>query len=199
VVSAGGTLRGTQLGTNANYDIPTVLGGTVIVASGGTTIGDEIASGGREVISSGGHAAQDIWLIGGTLEVGSGGLADDVEFGIVSGLLQYDSGSTLVLDASTSFHGVVAGFGNNGAPDQIDLADIAYGTAGKKGPLSYNGNDVGGTLTVTDGVHTANIALIGQYTASEFAVSNDGHGGTLITFEASSSTATVTGGGKGHA
>jgi hypothetical protein len=43
------------------------------------------------------------------------------------------------------------------------------------------------------------IDTIGQYTASEFAVSNDGHGGTLITFEASSSTTTVTGGnGNGH-
>jgi hypothetical protein len=130
--------------------------------------------------------------------VESGGLADNVEFGIVSGLLQYDSGSTLALDTSTSFHGVVAGFGNNGVPDQIDLTDIAYGTAGKKGPLSYNGNILGGTLTVTDGVHTANMALLGQYTASEFAVSNDGHGGALITFEATTPDTTVTGGGKGH-
>jgi hypothetical protein len=82
-------------------------------------------------------------------------------------------------------------------PDQIDLADIAYGTVtSKKGPLSYNGNLLGGTLTVTDGVHTANIALLGQYMASEFALSNDGHGGTLITFEASSSTTTVTGGAE---
>jgi hypothetical protein len=68
----------------------------------------------------------------------------------------------------------------------------------KKGPLSYNGNILGGTLTVTDGVHTANIALLGQYTASEFAVSNDRHGGTLITFQATTPDSTVTGGGKGH-
>jgi hypothetical protein len=76
--------------------------------------------------------------------------------------------------------------------------DIAFGTAGKKGPLSYDNNFLSGTLTVTDGVHAANIALIGQYTASEFALSNDGHGGTLITFEASSSTTVTGGGGKGH-
>jgi autotransporter passenger strand-loop-strand repeat protein len=206
VVGAGGTLRGTYLGGDGYYISPGFPGGTVIVASGGTTIGDEIASGGREIISSGGHAAQDISLLGGTLEVASGGLADYVEFGAVNGSVKWISGgSTLVLDAAASFHGTVAGFGNHfvpgqiSAPDQIDLADIAYGTAGKKGPLSYNGNLLGGTLTVTDGVHTANIALIGQYTASEFAVSNDGHGGTLITFEASSSTTVVTGGnGKGH-
>jgi autotransporter passenger strand-loop-strand repeat protein len=206
VVSAGGTLRGAYLGTDAYNITPDVPGGTVIVASGGTTIGDEIASGGREVISSGGHAAQDISLLGGTLEVASGGLADYIEFGAINGSVHWTSdASTLVLDAAASFHGTVAGFGNHlvpgqiDVPDQIDLADIAYGTAGKKGPLSYNGNLWGGTLTVTDGVHTANIALLGQYTASEFALSNDGHGGTLITFEASSSTTTVTeGNGNGH-
>ena len=106
--------------------------------------------------------------------------------------------STLVLDAAASFHGVVAGFGNNGDPDRIDVANIAFGTVtSKKGPLSYNGNLLSGTLTVTDGVHTANIALIGQYMASEFAVSTDGHGGTLITFTPDT-TPIATGGGGGH-
>ena len=84
-------------------------------------------------------------------------------------------------------------------PDEIDLADIAFGTVtSKRGPLSYNGNLLGGTLTVTDGVHTANIALIGQYTASEFALSNDGHGGTLITFTSATTTTVTGGGGGGH-
>jgi hypothetical protein len=59
------------------------------------------------------------------------------------------------------------------------------------------GNLLGGTLTVTDGVDTANIALIGQYTASEFALSNDGHGGTLITF--TSATTVTSGHGHGNA
>jgi hypothetical protein len=196
VVSAGGTLRDGYVGSNTYYGSPTILGGTVIVGSGGTTIGDELASGSREVILSGGHAAQDISLLGGTLEVASGGLADYVEFDAISSYVQYNvsGGSTLVLDGATSFHGVVAGFGNNDDPDRIDLVDIAFGTAGKKGPLSYNGNLLGGTLTVTDGVRTANIALLGQYTASEFALSNDGHGGTLITF----TTPTATTGGHGH-
>ena len=199
MVSAGGTLRDGYVGSNSYYGSPTILGGTVIVESGGTTIGDELASGSREVILSGGHAAQDISLLGGTLEVASGGLADYVEFDAISSYVQYNvsGGSTLVLDGATSFHGVVAGFGNNDDPDRIDLADIAFGTAGKKGPLSYNGNLLGGTLTVTDGVHTANIALLGQYTASEFALSNDGHGGTLVTFT-SATSATIATGGHGH-
>ena len=40
--------------------------------------------------------------------------------------------------------------------------------------------NTGGTLTVSDGTHTASLALIGNYTASSFAISSDGHGGTLI-------------------
>ena len=42
--------------------------------------------------------------------------------------------------------------------------------------------DAGGTysLTVTDGTHTANIALLGNYLASTFVASSDGHGGTLV-------------------
>jgi hypothetical protein len=127
--------------------------------------------------------------------------ADYVEFGAINGSVHWTSdGSTLVLDSAESFHGTVAGFGNHfvpgqiDVPDQIDLVDIAFGTAGKKGPLSYNGNLLGGTLSVTDGVHTASIQLLGQYTASEFVAASDGHGGTIITF----TSATSTTGGHGH-
>jgi hypothetical protein len=35
-------------------------------------------------------------------------------------------------------------------------------------------------LTVTDGTHTAKIALLGNYTASTFTLSDDGHGGTKV-------------------
>jgi hypothetical protein len=35
-------------------------------------------------------------------------------------------------------------------------------------------------LNVTDGIHTANIALLGNYMASTFVTSSDGHGGTYI-------------------
>jgi hypothetical protein len=37
-----------------------------------------------------------------------------------------------------------------------------------------------GTLTVTDGTHTANIELLGQCTAGQFTAANDGNGGTII-------------------
>jgi hypothetical protein len=34
---------------------------------------------------------------------------------------------------------------------------------------------------VSDGTHTANVALLGQYMAASFATASDGHGGTLVT------------------
>ena len=37
-----------------------------------------------------------------------------------------------------------------------------------------------GELKVSDGIHTANIALLGNYMASTFVMASDGHGGTLI-------------------
>ena len=45
---------------------------------------------------------------------------------------------------------------------------------------SAAGDTTGGTLTVTDGTHVANIALLGNYMASTFVTASDGHGGTLI-------------------
>jgi hypothetical protein len=84
---------------------------------------------------------------------------------------------TLALDNSSSFSGQISGFGGG---DQIDLSDIFFG-ASTTLAYSARGNDLGTTLTVSDGTDTANLVLFGQYLASDFAISSDGHGGTLIT------------------
>ena len=62
--------------------------------------------------------------------------------------------------------------------DTIDFADI---DPTKVQQPSYSGDASGGALTVTDGMHKASIALIGNYLASSFVPSSDGHGATLIT------------------
>ena len=82
---------------------------------------------------------------------------------------------TLKIDNSSSFTGTVAGMFDQ---DIIDFADI---DPTKVQSPSYSGNAAGGKLTVTDGSHIANIALLGNYLASTFVPSSDGHGGTLIT------------------
>lgn len=88
------------------------------------------------------------------------------------------TGSTgkLVLDQPDTFTGTVSGFG---AQDGIDLSQIAFGASTTLG-YAENTSHTGGTLTVTDGTHTAAVALLGNYMASTFAIGADGHGGTLI-------------------
>ena len=44
-----------------------------------------------------------------------------------------------------------------------------------------SGGIASGTLTVTDGTRTAHLALLGQYTVTDFITAADGQGGTLIT------------------
>jgi hypothetical protein len=61
--------------------------------------------------------------------------------------------------------------------DTIDFADI---DPTKAQAARYSGDTSGGTLSVTDGTHRANIALLGNYLASSFATSSDGLGGTNV-------------------
>ena len=102
---------------------------------------------------------------GATVELSSA-YAGAVTFAVSTGTLQ--------LDNSASFSGTVAGMAGQ---DTIDFADI---DPAKVLPPSYSGDASGGTLSVTDGSHSANIALIGNYMASVFVPSSDGHGGTSV-------------------
>ena len=72
---------------------------------------------------------------------------------------------TLKLEDSSSFAGTVAGLRGQ---DAIDLADIGF-AAGSTLGYSGNADNSGGTLSASDGMHTANIALLGSYMASSFA------------------------------
>lgn len=105
----------------------------------------------------------------GTLEIFSGGSAG-------TSLITISSG-TLILDQSQAFSGTVAGLATSGAQN-IDLLNISSASLQ---PLSYTASGGSGTLTVTDGTITAQLNLIGAYTVGSFKISDDGHGGTLIT------------------
>src|SRR5262249_11448529 len=84
------------------------------------------------------------------------------------------SSGILQLDQSARFAGTVAGMTGQ---DTLDLRDISFATI--QSP-TYSGTSTGGTLTVSDGTHTAKIALQGNYLASTFVASSDGHGGTNV-------------------
>jgi serralysin len=82
---------------------------------------------------------------------------------------------TLKIDTAANFTGSITGQLASG--DLLDFADI---TAGASATIGYSGNNSPGTLTVSEGTHTAKVALLGNYMASSFVASSDGHGGTLI-------------------
>jgi hypothetical protein len=100
----------------------------------------------------------------------------------------FTSAGTLRLANSSSFAGTVAGLQGQ---DTIDFADIGFGANSTLG-YAPNSNNSGGTLSVSDGTHTANIALLGSYMASSFVTASDGHGGTLVSEAASTQTPMLT-------
>jgi hypothetical protein len=105
--------------------------------------------------------------------------AATLEFGAASSAnVTFDVGATGTLRIEDSFHftGTVSGMTD---ATHIDLAGIAFGADTS---VSYQANAIGsgGTLTVSDGSHSANIGILGQYASDDFRASADDFGGTLI-------------------
>jgi autotransporter passenger strand-loop-strand repeat protein len=194
-VVSGGTATGTILGSGgveivgtggAAHGLIVGSGGIDLVVSGGTQTGTVVSSGGVDFVVSG--TASGAIVVSGGFEVVSAGSVDsgvtisggvfDVASGgsIGSGPVTFASGGMLVLDASQTFDGLVAGFR---ASDYLDLKDIGFGPGAS---LSFTeaGSNQSGTLTVTDSTHTAHIELLGNYAAASFISASDGGAGTLI-------------------
>jgi hypothetical protein len=120
---------------------------------------------------------------GATLELGGAVPATQV-------LSFRTTASVLELNDAETF---AASVGHFGAGSVIDLRG-GFSSA----TIAYSGGSTKGTLTLTNGVHVARIALIGQYAAANFAASSDGHGGTDITYVATPSAPTALATPTGH-
>jgi autotransporter passenger strand-loop-strand repeat protein len=170
----GGTASGTMIdggsqyvwGTAANT---TISAGAQVIESGGLASGTTIGSGGEQDVYGGGTASSTT-ISGGLEHVYAGGTAQDAAFGGSSG--------TLVLDSSSGFAGAISNFR---AGDIVDLAYIHFSNAGMTLDFSEDATNTSGTLTISDGSNVATLDLLGQYSAAQFALSADGHGGTLVT------------------
>jgi large repetitive protein len=142
--------------------------------AGGLIIESAVANSGSLWASGGDLQAQAVVTGDGSATIAAGTL----EFGAASDVsATFNGAGTLKLDLSSGFTGTISGFGGQ---DSIDLSDIAFGAQTTLG-YAQNQNNTGGTLTVSDGVHTANLTLLGNYIASSFVAASDGHGGTLVT------------------
>jgi hypothetical protein len=96
--------------------------------------------------------------------------------GPFSEAVSFGSSGELVLAQSTAYAGTISHFSLGGATS-LDLEDIAFGGTTM---ATYSGTAASGVLTVSDGTHTAHIRLAGDFTASTFTLSGDGHGGTTV-------------------
>jgi hypothetical protein len=159
-------INGTAL---SNSGIVEATSGALMLAPGSATNTGTVEANGGNVIVTGALGGSAQISGNSSLELG-GGSSSNVSFSA-------GSNGRLTFDNSQSFTGTIAGL----APgNSIDLADIAFGASTTLG-YSANSDSNGGILQVNDGAHTARITLLGQYVASAFATTSDGHGGTMIT------------------
>ncbi|WP_404561362.1 VCBS domain-containing protein [Bradyrhizobium elkanii] len=162
--------------------------GTNVIANAGTL---EATGAGGLVLASAVTNSGLIWANGGTVTAagevtGSGNAlisgAGTIEFGSASAAgVTFDTTAAghLILDDAFHFSGTVSGLDGN---DDIDIKGISFG-AGTTLSFTENQAGTGGTLTVSDGVHTANIVLLGQYDPTGFAEKADTTNGTVITYD----------------
>jgi len=161
--------------------------GTSTIVNSGTL---EATGSGGLVIDSNVENSGQLWANGGNIVLhGSvtGGTAvmdgtATIEFGAAASTnVTFDAGATgtLKLADSFDFSGIVSGFNQNG---HLDLLDMAFGV-GTAASYVENQAGTGGTLSVTDGAHTVNVALLGQYSADDFTVAADSTTGTLVSLK----------------
>jgi hypothetical protein len=158
VVTNSGTLEATGSG-GLVVNSAVANSGTLWANRGNLTVNGAVSGNGAAVIDG-----------AATLEFGAGSSANTV-FGD-------GAAGTLKLDQSASFSGTVSGFA---AGNAIDLADLGFGGAMTLG-YAANAGGSGGILTMSDGTHTASLALLGQYAASGFHAASDAGAGTMIAY-----------------
>ncbi|WP_456660830.1 beta strand repeat-containing protein [Bradyrhizobium sp. JR3.5] len=159
VIANAGTLEATGAGGLVLASAVTNSG--LIWANGGTVTAEgEVTGNGNALISG-----------AGTIEFGAGSTAG----------VTFDANAAghLILDDAFHFSGTVSGLDGN---DDIDIKGLGSG-AGTTLSFTENQAGTGGTLTVSDGAHTANIVLLGQYDPTGFAEKADATNGTVITYD----------------
>ncbi|MGZ2410604.1 VCBS repeat-containing protein, partial [Sphingomonas sp. F9_3S_D5_B_2] len=131
--------------------------GLVLAGAGSVTIGGDVTGlgqfeiDGTALVEFGGHSTNAVLL-------------DGAATGVV------------VFDHASDFTGSISGLNSD---DRLDLRDVQFGETTS---LNYVADGAGGgVLTVSDGVHSAQLHLVGEYQPSDFHLGSDGLGGTFVT------------------
>ena len=152
--------------TNAGL-IETTGSGNLTVQGAVTNTGTLAVNGGALTVTRAVTGSGSATINGGTLDFTST-FNENVTFTGTTGILE--------LAKSQTYTGTVSGFSKAGGTS-LDLTDIGFVSSGE---ATFSGTSTSGTLTVTDGVHTAHIKLMGDYRTSTFIAASDGHGGVII-------------------
>ncbi|MDA9410580.1 hypothetical protein XH80_28665, partial [Bradyrhizobium sp. CCBAU 45384] len=159
VIANAGTLEAT--GTGGLVLDSAVANSGLIWANGGTVAAmGEVTGNGNALISG-----------GGTIEF-EAGVAANIKFDVTAA-------GHLILDDAFHFSGTVNGLDGN---DDIDIKGISFGAATT---VSFIENQAGtaGSLTISDGAHTANIVLLGQYDPTGFTTKADATNGIVVAYD----------------
>jgi hypothetical protein len=176
---AGGKILGNQsvaLIINTVSNTITNAGLIENSGSGGTLVESAVVNTGTLMAAVTGTLTVTGAVTGAGVGVISGGTLDIVQ--VFSENVTF-TGTTGVFELghSVSYKGKVTGLSTSGT-NSLDLADITFTSGVTK--ATYSGTTTAGTLTVTDGTHTAKIGLLGNYVGHVFNVASDGHGGTTV-------------------
>ncbi|WP_448723332.1 VCBS domain-containing protein [Pseudomonas farris] len=96
-----------------------------------------------------------------------------------------EGAGTLVI-AQAEAAGSLVGILGLESDDMLTFGDLAFG-ANTQLTYSTNASGAGGLLTVDDGVHRAEVNLLGHYTVDDFQATDGGEAGTQISYNGASS------------
>lgn len=149
-----------------NHEIAAKSAGGVIIQSTLVNNGTLLAGAGALVLDGAVSGTGSGQIAGGTLDAAS----------TFNQAVTFTGAGTLELADSQAYTATVTGFSTGGGTF-LDLEDIGFVSASE---ATFSGTAAGGTLTVSDGTHTAQINLSGDYLSSSFVCASDGHGGVII-------------------
>jgi hypothetical protein len=145
-------------------------------STGGVTIKSAVANTGSLTVTKGILTLAGAVTGAGTVRIG-GGTADVTATSFGENVAFFATTGVLELANSQAYAGSITGFSKTGTTS-LDLADIAFAVGVTT--ATYSGTTASGVLTVTDGANTAKIHFTGDYSASVWTLSSDGHGGTTV-------------------
>nr|WP_256580767.1 cadherin domain-containing protein [Pseudomonas sp. QTF5] len=152
---------------------------------GGMTVASAVDNSGHLWANGG-----DMRLLADVMGNGSATIDGDATLsfdGAVHGSVAFhgEGAGTLVI-AQAEAAGSLVGILGLESDDMLTFGDLAFG-ANTQLSYSANASGAGGLLTVDDGMHRAEVNLLGHYTVEDFQVTDGGEAGTQVSYNGASS------------